>query len=192
MGTQRPAWKFVGDDVAILLEHVTKQSAGTSNDPDGTEAARISSPGSGKSPGLAAFPFAIKQGPNVREAVLAHQTQQLLIDQQLVLRQQELLQEPRTKIISTPWLLYFLDQEFFRQTSCGIPFALVLMSLSFRATTERTPLPVGTLRDVSRCISTAIRRIDLFVTSETTSTRCSCPTLTRRRQSWWRRESTLC
>lgn len=79
------------------------------------------------------------------------------------------LHRPETDLINYPLILHFVEQEFFRFESSGLPFSLIVFELAMRTPDGPQPLPIPHIREIAKRINLITRKIDLLAHFETFS-----------------------
>ncbi len=77
------------------------------------------------------------------------------------------LLRPETELINYPLILHFVEQEFFRFESSGLPFSLIVFELAMRTPEGPQPLPIPHIREIAKRINLITRKIDLLAHFET-------------------------
>lgn len=77
------------------------------------------------------------------------------------------LMRPETELINYPLILHFVEQEFFRFESSGLPFSLIVFEIAQRTQHGPEPLPIPHIREMAKRINLITRKIDLLAHFET-------------------------
>ena len=77
------------------------------------------------------------------------------------------LLRPETELINYPLILHFVEQEFFRFESSGLPFSLIVFEMAIRTPDGPQPLPIPHIREMAKRINLITRKIDLLAHFET-------------------------
>lgn len=77
------------------------------------------------------------------------------------------LLRPETELINYPLILHFVEQEFFRFESSGLPFSVIVFEMAVRQPTGPEPLPIPHIREVAKRVNLITRKIDLLAHFET-------------------------
>lgn len=77
------------------------------------------------------------------------------------------LLRPETELINYPLILHFVEQEFFRFQSSGLPFSLIIFEMAMRTPDGPQPLPIPHIREIAKRINLITRKIDLLAHFET-------------------------
>lgn len=155
------AWSYLGDDVALIQLHVRNLSGSNDNKvpafPDfsfhNINSADASDP----------FPFG-ELGTVATVEVIDWEPFNAPIARDFnALRQyHEMLQQPETGIISQWWIMYFLEQEYYRYKACSFPVTLAVFDLTMRTPRGLSPLSVSHIKQIGQRVTNAKRKIDLF------------------------------
>ena len=77
-------------------------------------------------------------------------------------KQHELLLQPETGVLSQWWMMYFLEQEYYRYKACSFPVTLAVFDLTMRTPNGLTPLSISHIKQIGQRVTNAKRKIDLF------------------------------
>lgn len=155
------AWSYLGDDVALIQLHVRNLSGGPDNKvpafPDFSfhtlSSTDIADP----------FPFGELGTVATVEQIDSEPFSAPIARDFAALRHyHELLQQPETGVFSQWWMMYFLEQEYYRYKACSFPVTLAVFDLTNRTSQGPAPLSISDIKQVNQRVTNAKRKIDLF------------------------------
>lgn len=77
------------------------------------------------------------------------------------------LLRPETELINYPLILHYVEQEFFRFESSGLPFSIIIFEVAMRTPNGPEPLPIPHIREMAKRVNLITRKIDLLAHFET-------------------------
>ncbi len=160
------AWTYLGDDVALIQLHV-RNLAGNPDSKSSTPAfPDFSFPALSSVDGVNPFPFGqLGRIATISPADTAD-TEPFMApiarDFATLRKHHELLLQPETGVLSQWWMMYFLEQEYYRFKACSFPVTLAVFDLTMRTANGLTPLSVSHIKQIGQRVTNAKRKIDLF------------------------------
>ncbi len=157
------AWSYLGDDVALIQVHVRNLS--------GSSDAKLAVPafpdfsfhGLSSTANDDPFPFGELGTVATVEVIDSEPFNAPIARDFATLRKyHELLQQPETWVLSQWWMMYFLEQEYYRYKACSFPVTLAVFDLTMRTAKGATPLSVSHIKQIGQRVTNAKRKIDLF------------------------------
>jgi hypothetical protein len=158
------AWSYLGDDVALIQLHVRNLSGGMDNKPSvpafpDFSLHTLNAPADASDP----FPFGELGTVATVEVIDSEPFNAPIARDFATLRKyHETLQQPETGILSQWWMMYFLEQEYYRYKACSFPITLAVLDLTMRTPKGQTPLSVSHIKQIGQRVTNAKRKIDLF------------------------------
>lgn len=154
------AWSYLGDDVALIQLHVRNLSGGantTSSTPAFPDFSFHSATNADP------FPFGEVGKVATVEFVETEPFVAPMAKDFATLRQyHEMLMQPETGILSQWWMMYFLEQEYYRYKACHFPVTLAVFDLTMKTENGPAPLSVSHIKQIGQRVANAKRKIDLF------------------------------
>lgn len=156
------AWSYLGDDVALIQVHVRNLSGSTvSNVPASFPDFSFHSLNSTANDDP--FPFGELGTVATVEVIDSEPFNAPIARDFATLRKyHEMLQQPETWVLSQWWMMYFLEQEYYRYKACSFPVTLAVFDLTMRTPNGTTPLSVSHIKQIGQRVTNAKRKIDLF------------------------------
>lgn len=156
------AWSYLGDDVALIQLHVRNLSGGTESRVPAFPDFSFQSLG-GTTEASDPFPFGEFGTVATVEVIDSEPFNAPIARDFAALRQyHEMLQQPETGVLSQWWMMYFLEQEYYRYKACSFPVTLAVFDLTMRTPRGLSPLSVSHIKQIGQRVTNAKRKIDLF------------------------------
>ena len=156
------AWSYLGDDVALIQVHVRNLSGSAETKPAVPAFPDFSFHGL-SSTVADPFPFGELGTVATVEVIDSEPFNAPIARDFATLRKyHELLQQPETWVLSQWWMMYFLEQEYYRYKACSFPVTLAVFDLTMRTPKGTTPLSVSHIKQIGQRVTNAKRKIDLF------------------------------
>jgi len=157
------AWSYLGDDVALIQLHVRNLSGGADSKTAVPAFPDFSFHTLNSSDASDPFPFGQLGTVATVEVIDAEPFNAPIARDFATLRKyHEMLQQPETWVLSQWWMMYFLEQEYYRYKACSFPVTLAVFDLTMRTPKGPTPLSVSHIKQIGQRVTNAKRKIDLF------------------------------
>jgi hypothetical protein len=157
------AWTYLGDDVALIQLHVRNLAGFGDAGPPTPAFPDFSFPALNSADASNPFPFGeIGKIATVELADTEPFMAPIAGDFATLRHHHEMLLQPETGILSQWWMMYFLEQEYYRYKACSFPVTLAVFDLTMLTTNGQTPLSVSHIKQIGQRVTNAKRKIDLF------------------------------
>lgn len=156
------AWSYLGDDVALINLHV-RNLTGSMEHSVAPAFPDFSFHSLSSADSNTPFPFGqLGKIPAVEILDTEPFVAPIARDFATLRKYHELILQPETQILSQWWMMYFLEQEYYRFKACSFPVTLAVFDLTMRTPNGPTPLSVSHIKQIGQRVTNAKRKIDLF------------------------------